>query len=141
MVFEAQAVVAPDEGGAAGAAAGGDARAAFARFAGLAGFGGEPVEGGWGGGEGAGGGVGGDEGAEGGVEACGKLARRGVGVEIVQLTAGAGGEGGQEGGRQWRHLLGCHVDGGGAVTSSQCAERCLENQRLWLNQILMDPSD
>ena len=66
VVLEAQAVVAPDEGGAAGAAASGDAWAAFARFAALAGFGGEPVEGMWGGGEGAVGG--GEEGADGCVE-------------------------------------------------------------------------
>lgn len=53
VVFESDAVVAPDEGGAARAAACGYSRTAFARFGGLAGFGGEPVEGARGGGEGA----------------------------------------------------------------------------------------
>lgn len=43
MVEQAQAVVAPDEGCAASAAACGHARTAFAGFGGLAGFGGEPV--------------------------------------------------------------------------------------------------
>ena len=55
MVFQADAVVAPDEGCAACATTGGYARAAFARFAGFAGFGHQPVEGSGGGGEGAGG--------------------------------------------------------------------------------------
>jgi len=39
VVAEAQAIVAPDESGAARAAAGGDVRATFAGFGGLAGFG------------------------------------------------------------------------------------------------------
>ena len=43
VVAEAEAVVAPDKGGTAGAAAGWDARFAFPGFRGLAGFGGEPV--------------------------------------------------------------------------------------------------
>ena len=53
MVAHAQAVVAPDEGGAFYTAAGGDVRATFARSAALACFGGEPVLSGSGGAEGA----------------------------------------------------------------------------------------
>ena len=53
VILQANTIVAPDEGCAARAAAGGNARATFARFAGFAGFGGQPVEGSGGGGEGA----------------------------------------------------------------------------------------
>lgn len=58
VVFESDAVFAPDERRAFDAATCGDLGAAFARFGGFAGFGGEPVEGGLGGGEGAGLGLG-----------------------------------------------------------------------------------
>ena len=78
MIFEPDAVVAPDEGGAARASTGGDAGPAFAGFGTLASFGGEPVERGRGGGEGAGGGGGGgQEGLEGGAEAWGRVSEDG----------------------------------------------------------------